>query len=142
MQSEPVQNAPTQPSQVHISKISDTSQKIMPESFANAVAHSKEKNNQNIFDMQGTQMPVLDSIEDILSSMGDTSMQKKKKEESARPVFEEYKGPTAAPTKPVETEEKKPAEPERPLTKKELKAKKKMDKINQQFKKDLAKRGF
>ena len=143
----PVQPAPMPYHQMHsgqqvnISKIASEKPKAMPKSFANAVANSRAKSQQNIFDMQGAQMPVLDSIEDILSSMGDESVRKQKAEEKAVPVFEEYKVP-AKPASPAPKAAPKAAEPERPLTKAELKAKKKQEKIDQKFKKDLAKRGF
>jgi len=86
-------------------------------------------------------MPVLESIEDILSTMGDDSIKKKQNLDKAVPVFEEYKAPTRTSSRSASAP-KKSAEPDRPLTKAELKAKKKQDKIDQKFKKDLAKRGF
>ncbi len=126
---------------INISKIATEKRKAMPKSVANAVAVSKEKSTKNIFEMEGHQMPVLESIEDILSTMGDDSIKKKQQIDKAVPVFEEYKAPTRTASRAVSAP-KKSAEPERPLTKAELKAKKKQEKIDQKFKKDLAKRGF
>ena len=127
---------------INISKIATEKRRAMPKSVANAVAVSKEKSTKNIFEMEGNQMPVLESIEDILSTMGDESVKKKQNLEKAVPVFEEYKGPTRTASRTSSPAPAKPAEPERPLTKAELKAKKKQEKIDQKFKKDLAKRGF
>ena len=79
---------------------------------------------------------------DALSQMGGNV---KKKEQTMQdtvvPIFEEYKAPPKNPprTLPKENKEK---EPERPLTKAEIKRRKKQDKIDAKFKKDLAKRGF
>ncbi len=126
---------------INISKIATEKRKAMPKSVANAVAVSKEKSTKNIFEMEGHQMPVLESIEDVLSTMGDDSIKRKQQLDKAVPVFEEYKAPTRTASRSASAP-KKAAEPERPLTKAELKAKKKQEKIDQKFKKDLAKRGF
>ena len=130
--------------QVNISKVGPNQHKQMPKSVANAVAVSRVNGQKNIFDMggKGSQMPVLDSIEDILSTMGDESLKKKKAAENAIPVFEEYKAPSRSSSKSSASAAQKPAEPQRPLTKAELKAKKKQEKIDEKFRKDLAKRGF
>ena len=129
------------PEQIHLSTIEDNNKQI-PDSVASAMAKSREKQKTNIFDMQGIEMPVIDSIEDALSQMGGNL---KKKEQTMQdtvvPIFEEYKTPPKNPprTLPKENKEK---EPERPLTKAEIKRRKKQDKIDAKFKKDLAKRGF
>ena len=129
------------PEQIHLSTVEDNNKQI-PDSVASAMAKSKEKQKTNIFDMQGIEMPVIDSIEDALSQMGGNV---KKKEQTMQdtvvPIFEEYKAPPKNPprTLPKENKEK---EPERPLTKAEIKRRKKQDKIDAKFKKDLAKRGF
>ena len=129
-------------SQVNISKIATETHRAMPKSVANAVANSKAKSNKNIFDMQGAQMPVLGSIEEALSQMGDEVVQKKRAEEKAMPAFEQYKAPTRSSSSNTSSTQQKPEKPDRPLTKAELKAMKKQEKIDQKFKKDLAKRGF
>ncbi len=129
------------PEQIHLSTVEDNNKQI-PDSVASAMAKSREKQKTNIFDMQGIEMPVIDSIEDALSQMGGNV---KKKEQTMQdtvvPIFEEYKTPPKNPprTLPKENKEK---EPERPLTKAEIKRRKKQDKIDAKFKKDLAKRGF
>lgn len=129
------------PEQIHLSTVEDNNKQI-PDSVASAMAKSREKQKTNIFDMQGIEMPVIDSIEDALSQMGGNL---KKKEQTMQdtvvPIFEEYKTPPKNPprTLPKENKEK---EPERPLTKAEIKRRKKQDKIDAKFKKDLAKRGF
>ena len=129
------------PEQIHLSTVEDNNKQI-PDSVASAMAKSREKQKTNIFDMQGIEMPVIDSIEDALSQMGGNV---KKKEQTMQdtvvPIFEEYKAPPKNPprTLPKENKEK---EPERPLTKAEIKRRKKQDKIDAKFKKDLAKRGF
>ena len=129
------------PEQIHLSTVEDNNKQI-PDSVASAMAKSREKQKTNIFDMQGIEMPVIDSIEDALSQMGGNV---KKKEQTMQdtvvPIFEEYKAPPKNPprTLPKENKEK---EPERPLTKAEIKRRKKQDKSDAKFKKDLAKRGF
>ena len=129
------------PEQIHLSTVEDNNKQI-PDSVASAMAKSREKQKTNIFDMQGIEMPVIDSIEDALSQMGGNL---KKKEQTMQdtvvPIFEEYKTQPKNPprTLPKENKEK---EPERPLTKAEIKRRKKQDKIDAKFKKDLAKRGF
>ena len=124
------------------------------QAFINAISESKEYANQSLTDTQGLQQRtrVIGSIEDVLSQLGDNSL-KQKKEEAARaaqvnvPQFEEYKAPTrsnssysssSAPKRPAP----KPSMPDRPLTKSELKAMKKQEKIDAKFRKDMAKRGF
>ena len=88
-------------------------------------------------------MPVLTSVEDVLSTMGDDSAKKKQmaqqNTQSNVPVYKEYKAPTAS---SMGAKKKQDEKDNRPLSRAELKAKKKQDKIDAKFKKDLAKRGF
>ena len=136
------QNTPYRTPTANISKIAtNPHSKPIPKSFVNALANSREQGKKNLIETQGkNQMPVLDSIEDVLTQMGDEATIKNRNQTQNVPVFDEYKAPvrsaSAAPKAP------KAAEPERMLTKAELKAKKKQDKIDAKFKKDLAKRGF
>ena len=129
------------PEQIHLSTVEDNNKQI-PDSVASAMAKSREKQKTNIFDMQGIEMPVIDSIEDALSQMGGNL---KKKEQTMQdtvvPIFEEYKAPPKNPPRTLPKENKEKV-PERPLTKAEIKRRKKQDKIDAKFKKDLAKRGF
>ncbi len=129
------------PEQIHLSTVEDNNKQI-PDSVASAMAKSREKQKTNIFDMQGIEMPVIDSIEDALSQMGGNL---KKKEQTMQdtvvPIFEEYKAPPKNPPRTLPKENKEKG-PERPLTKAEIKRRKKQDKIDAKFKKDLAKRGF
>lgn len=133
--------------QVNISKVGMPTHKTMPKSFAKAVSVSRENSQNNIFDIQqgkGSQMPVLESIEDAISNINDdVQKQKKTAAKTASPVFQEYKGPSKS-TSSRKSAPAAPASPgnDRPLTKAELKALKKQEKIDQKFKKDLAKRGF
>ncbi|MDE7138328.1 MAG: hypothetical protein K2O29_07730, partial [Ruminococcus sp.] len=118
------------------------------QAFINAIAESKEYANKSLTETQGLQsrMPVLTSIEDILSEMGDNSekikQQKKEAMKKNVPVYQEYKA-SSAPARNINSVPKKTTnEPQRPLTKAELKEKKKQEKIDAKFKKDLAKKGF
>ena len=80
--------------------------------------------------------------------MGDDSVKKQKiaQAQQAVPVFEEYKAPQAsAPRRsaPSPMKAQKPEEKDvRYMTKAELKAKKKQDKIDAKFRKDMEKRGL
>lgn len=116
--------------------------------FINAIAESKEYANKSLTETQGNQarnMPVLDSIEDMLSAMGDNSeKEKRQKQESMKknvPVYQEYTG-SSNQVRTSQSRPKKSEEPQKPLTKAELREKKKQDKIDAKFKKDLAKKGF
>lgn len=118
------------------------------QAFINAIAESKEYANKSLTETQGLQsrMPVLNSIEDILSEMGDNSekikQQKKEAMKKNVPVYQEYKA-SSSPARNISSAPKKTTnEPQRPLTKAELKEKKKQEKIDAKFKKDLAKKGF
>ena len=156
---QPVQQQPVQPVQpapmmrpmpqpapggqgIHVSVIGQNAAH-MPDAVRSAVARSATAPQANIFDKQGKAVPVMDNIEDILSSMGeDTSSMKKKEEEKVADIaYEEYK-PRTRKSAPKKKAADKPAENARPLTAQELKEKKRRDKIDAQFKKDLAKKGF
>ncbi|MDE5583395.1 MAG: hypothetical protein K2J08_06800 [Ruminococcus sp.] len=133
----------------NISKISvHEHSRSTSQAFINAIAESKEYANKSLTETQGMQsrMPVLNSIEDILSSMGDNSEKEKRQRQEAMkknvPVYEEYKTPSAPVRPSSSVQQKKSAEPARPLSKAELKEKKKQEKIDAKFRKDLAKKGF
>ncbi len=112
--------------------------------FVNAISSSKDYANKNLIETQGLRAnsPVLSSVEDVLSQMGDNSLKNRKKvEQTEVKLGTEYKSPAARPSAPKPAY-KKPEEDIRFMTKSELKDKKKQDKYAAKFKKDLAKRGF
>lgn len=141
----PVQNNTTPTA--NISKIAvNPHGKATSQAFINAISNAREYADKNLIDTQGLQAnsPVLTSIEDVLSTMGDDSVKRQKQAaaKQAVPVFDEYKGPTRT-TARSSSSSSQPAEKDaRFMTKAELKAKKKQDKIDAKFKKDMAKRGF
>jgi len=124
--------------------------KATSQAFINAISESKEYANQSLTDTQGLQQRtrVIGSIEDVLSQLGDNSLKQKKavdaQVQQSIPTFQEYKAPTrTASTSPIhKTSAPKPAPiDDRPLTKAELKALKKQEKIDAKFRKEMAKRG-
>ena len=141
----PVANpgAPT----ANISKIAvNPHSKPMPQSFVNALAESRQYGDKNLIETQGLQarQPILSSVEDVLSEMGDSTVSRQKAAQAAAkaaPTFKEYKGPSKS-TTTSRPKPQRPAVDDRPLTKAELKAKKKQDKIDAKFKKEMAKRGL
>lgn len=126
------------------------------QAFIKAIASSKEYADKNLIDTQGlvANTPILSSIEDVLSTMGDDSAkqqmlakQQKAQQEKNFTGFNEYKGPGASNNRrpvppqfrntPSQQQQKDP----RMMTKSELKAYKKQEKIEAKFKKEMAKRG-
>ena len=126
------------------------------QAFIKAIASSKEYADKNLIDTQGlvANTPILSSIEDVLSTMGDDSAkqqmlakQEKAQQEKNFTGFNEYKGPGASNNRrpvppqfrntPSQQQQKDP----RMMTKSELKAYKKQEKIEAKFKKEMAKRG-
>ncbi len=134
----------TQPS-ANISKIAvNPHSKETSKAFVNAISSSKDYANKNLIETQGLRAnsPILSSVEDVLSQMGDNSLKNKKVVEQAEvKLGSEYKAPSARPSAPRPAP-KKQEEDIRFMTKSELKDKKKQDKYAAKFKKDLAKRGF
>jgi hypothetical protein len=138
------------PISANVSKIATNPHaKATAQAFISAISESKEYANQSLTETQGLQQrtSVLNSIEDVLSQLGDNSLKEKKlaeaKAQTNVPVYQEYKAPTprntygSRPSAPAP----KPAQPEeRFLTKAELKAKKKQDKIDAKFQKEMLKR--
>ena len=118
------------------------------QAFINAISVSKEYADKNLIETQGLKAnsPILTSVEDVLSTMGDDSAKRKQavQAQQAVPVFEEYKAPArnayrgASAPRPQQPMEKDV----RYMTKSELKAKKKQDKIEAKFRKEMNKRGF
>ncbi|MCR5599301.1 MAG: hypothetical protein K6G33_00945 [Ruminococcus sp.] len=134
----------------NISKIAvNPHSKSTSQAFINAIASSKEYAGKNLIDTQGlhANSPVLTSVEDVLSTMGDETVKKQKavQAQQAVPVFDEYKAPQAPQRRgnAAPPQMKQPAEKDvRYMSKAELKAKKKQDKIDAKFKKEMSKRGF
>lgn len=140
------------PISANVSKIAtNPHSRSTSQAFINAISESKEYANQSLTDTQGLQQRtrVIGSIEDVLSQLGDNSLKQKKvaeaKAQANVPQFEEYKAPTRS-----SYSSSRPSAPRRttspmddmPLTKAELKARKKQEKIDAKFKKEMAKRGF
>ena len=148
-------NAPYTTPTANISKIAvNPHSKSTSQSFINAIASSKDYANKNLIETQGlhANSPILTSVEDVLSTMGDNSAKEKMLREQQKNAqttvsgFKEYKGPTSSsPSRPTGGSSM-PSAPEekdiRFMTKSELKAKKKQDKIDAKFRKDMAKRGL
>lgn len=134
-----------QPS-ANISKIAvNPHSKETSKAFVNAISSSKDYANKNLIETQGLRAntPVLSSIEDVLSQMGDNSLKNKKTTAQQQVnLGNEYKGSVSRPSAPRTAPARKPQEDVRLMTKKELNEKKKQDKYAAKFKKDLAKRGF
>ncbi len=136
-----------QPS-ANISKIAvNPHSKETSQAFVNAISNSKDYANKNLIETQGLRAntPVLSSIEDVLSQMGDNSLKNKKTmAQQDVKVGSEYKTPSA-PRSSVSKAAQPKNNPEndiRYMSKSALKDKKKQDKIDAKFKKDMAKRGF
>lgn len=134
-----------QPS-ANISKIAvNPHSKETSKAFVNAISNSKDYANKNLIETQGLRAntPVLSSIEDVLSQMGDNSLKNQKKAAQMEVnLGSEYKGSASRPSAPRTAPARKPQEDVRLMTKKELNEKKKQDKYAAKFKKDMAKRGF
>jgi len=136
------------PPTANISKIAvNPHAKSTSQAFVNAIASSKDYANKNLIETQGLRAnsPILTSVEDVLSQMGDDSVAKKKAAEQKTVIpVNEYKGPSqAAPKAAAPVHKNEPAKDDiRFMSKADLKAKKKQDKIDAKFKKDMAKRGF
>ncbi len=139
------------PVTANVSKIAtNPHSKATSQAFISAISESKEYANQSLTETQGLQQrtSVLNSVEDVLSQLGDNSLKEKKMAEAKIqtniPSYQEYKAPTQRSTyspRPAAAPAPRPTQPdERFLTKSELKAKKKQDKIDAKFQKDMAKR--
>lgn len=140
------------PISANVSKIAtNPHSRATSQAFINAISESKEYANQSLTDTQGLQQRtrVIGSIEDVLSQLGDNSIKQKKavdaQVQQSIPAFQEYKAParntssmSSAPSRPAP---KPMPVDDRPLTKAELKAMKKQEKIDAKFRKEMAKRG-
>ena len=134
----------------NISKIAtNPHSKSTSDAFIHAISESKGKANQSLTDTQGLKpsAPVITSIEDMLSQLGDNSdKEKPMKEEAAAknlPKYEEFTSASIFNSRTSRTSAPKPkvpAQPDRPLTKKELKELEKQRKIDEKFRKEMEKR--
>ncbi len=124
---------------VRVSKIQQKDD--MPDIVRSAISKSAAPQG-NIFDQQNADVAVTDSIDDLLSMMGEDTSKYRKKEDNVNLEYREYKPKTKKTSAPKPAETEKAEEPARPLTKEELKRQKREAKINAKFQKDLAKRGF
>ncbi len=112
--------------------------------FQQAISN-QNANKRSVFDMENGNAtpPVISSVEDMLSAMGETVTKKKQDDDKVAINFVEYKAPPKQ--KPAPKATPKPAEPPKPaapMTKAEAKRQKKLDKINAEFEKQLKARGF
>lgn len=120
------------------------------QAFISAISVSKEYAHQSLTETQGLQQrtSVLNSVEDVLSQLGDNSLKEKKaaekKAQMNTPTYQEYKIPVknsySAPRPSAPPVPKPSPIEERYLTKAELKAKKKQEKIDAKFQKEMMKR--
>jgi len=127
---------------------------MRPEAINNAIAKSAKKANKTLFDMQELEIPVIDSIEDALSQMADGDVNYSVTKNDAKPAppkpnLDRPIGKTgygAPPTRggstgygaPPSRNESRPD----PYAHLDEKARKKQEKIDAKFKKELSKRGF
>ena len=151
----PVPRKPVQQSGIpsaNISKIAvNPHSKSTSQAFINAIASSKDYADKNLIETQGLKAnsPVLTSVEDVLSTMGDESakrqMQAKAQAQQNVPVFDEYKAPQKTSYRGGNSAPRQQSSSMNDalyMTKAELKAKKKQDKIDAKFRKEMSKRGF
>ncbi len=149
------------PVTANISKIATHDHsKSTAQSFINAISVSKDYANQSLTDTQGlhARTKIIGSVEDVLAEMGDNSEVIKKQQSAAAaavsnqiqtttPNYQEFR-PT---TRTVSKSNSRPSSgsfttmaafDDMPLTKAEMKARKKQEKIDAKFKKEMAKRGL
>ncbi|MDE7098009.1 MAG: hypothetical protein K2O60_02525, partial [Ruminococcus sp.] len=139
------------PVTANVSKIATNPHtKSANQAFISAISESKDA-TQSLTETQGLKPKgiVLDSIEDVLSQLGDNSLKEKKAEQAKIqqnvPVYEEFKTPTRSSSssfsRPVPSSRTSSSSmSDMPLTSKQLKEKKKQDKIDAKFQKEMAKR--
>ena len=150
-------NAPYVAPTANISKIAvNPHSKSTSQAFINAIASSKNYADKSLIETHGLQqnMPFLDSIEDVLSQMGDDSAKRALQQKAAQakknvPVYDEYDPSKAnakrgyAPSKSSSSSMSSTSSDDmRFMSKSELKAKKKQDKIDKKFRDDMKKRGL
>ena len=112
--------------------------------FQQAISN-QHANNRSVYDLEnGTATPpVISSVEDMLSAMGETVSKKKDDDDKVVVDFVEYKAPPKKkPASSTSAKSAQPQQPAAPLTKAEAKRQKKLDKINAEFERQLKARGF
>ena len=134
----------------NISKIAtNPHSKSTSNAFIHAISEAKDKANQSLTDTQGLKpsAPVITSIEDMLSQLGDNSEKEKQMKKAAAaknlPQYEEFTNTSSFSSRsvrPSAPKPKAPKQPDRPLTKKELKELEKQRKIDEKFRKEMEKR--
>ena len=134
----------------NISKIAtNPHSKSTSDAFIHAISGAKDKANQSLTDTQGLKpsAPVITSIEDMLSQLGDNSEKEKQMKKAAAaknvPQYEEFTSTSSFSSRTSRSsapKTKAPAQPDRPLTKKELKELEKQRKIDEKFRKEMEKR--
>ena len=112
--------------------------------FQQAISN-QNANKRSVFDMENGNAtpPVISSVEDMLSAMGETVTKKKQDDDKVAINFVEYKAPPKQKPAPKATPKlAEPPKPTAPMTKAEAKRQKKLDKINAEFEKQLKARSF
>ncbi len=140
------------PISANVSKIATNPHaKSTSQAFINAISESKD-DTQSLTETQGLKPKtmVLDSIEDVLSQLGDNSLKEKKEAEAKLkkniPIYEEFKTPSRTQSssfsRPVPSSSRTftPNMSDVPLTKAQQKELKKQQKIDAKFQKEMAKR--
>ena len=139
------------PVSANVSKIAtNPHSRSTSQAFINAISDAKD-DTQSLTESQGLKPKtvVLDSIEDVLSQLGDNSLKEKKEREAKLqnnvPVYQEFKTPTRTASssfsRPVPSSNSSgSAMSDIPLTKAQQKELKKQQKIDAKFQKEMAKR--
>ncbi len=141
------------PVTANVSKIAtNPHSKSTSQAFINAISESKD-DTKSLTESQGLKPKsmVLDSIEDVLSQLGDDSLKKKKEAEAKMnknvPTYEEFKTPSrqqsSSFSRPIPSSSRPSSSSsmsDLPLTKAQQKELKKQQKIDAKFQKEMAKR--
>lgn len=141
--------AANEPIKANISQIATNQHnRSTAQAFISAISESKEHKDESLTSTQGlrTVTKIHNSVEDVLSELGDHSVKKRAEEvQRATPTYEEYK-PNEQPVRPAPRRRSTPASESAltsmPMSKAELKAKKKQEKIDAKFHRDMQKRGL
>lgn len=118
------------------------------QAFISAISESKEHKDESLTETQGlhTRTKVHNSVEDVLSELGDNSAKKRAEEiQRSTPTYEEYR-PSEQTSRPAPrrrtVQSSESALTSMPMSKAEIKAKKKQEKIDAKFHRDMQKRGL
>ncbi len=138
------------PISANVSKIAtNPHSRSTSQAFINAISDAKD-DTQSLTETQGLKPKtvVLDSIEDVLSQLGDNSLKEKKEKEAKLqknvPIYQEFKTPSrpsSSFSRPVPSSSNSgSAMSDIPLTKAQQKELKRQQKIDAKFQKEMAKR--